>query len=131
MITARRNLKRKVPDIKNAIRYALKAFGIKLGKVGRTQFETKLRAILSDDPMLTGLVDGLLRARAVLWVQYGKLHRLVVRIVGRDPLMRRFTSVPGVGPVTALAFRAAVDDPHRLAKSRTVGGHFGLTPRRW
>lgn len=55
----------------------------------------------------------------------------MVHVVGRDPLMRRFASVPGVGPVTALSFRAAVDDPHRFQKSRTVGAHFGLTPRRY
>ena len=33
--------------------------------------------------------------------------------------------------MTALSFRASVDDPHRFAKSRTVGAHFGLTPKRW
>jgi len=131
LLTARRNLKRKFLDIENAIRHSLKAFGIKLGAVSRSRFETAVRAHLSDDPMLTGLVDGLLRARSVLWAEYGKLHKLVVRIVGRDPLMRRFACVPGVGPVTALSFRAAVDDPHRFQKSRTVGAHFGLTPRRW
>ena len=131
LLTARRNLKRKFLDIENAIRHSLKAFGIKLGRVARGRFETAVRDILSDDAMLTGLVDGLLRARAVLWTEYCRLHKLLVRIVGRDPLMRRFAGVPGVGPVTALAFRAAVDDPHRFAKSRTVGAHFGLTPRRW
>lgn len=131
LLTARRNLKRKFLDIENAIRHSLKAFGIKLGAVSRSRFEAAVRDHLSDDPMLTGLVDGLLRARSVLWAEYGKLHKMVVRIVGRDPLMRRFAGVPGVGPVTALSFRAAVDYPHRFQKSRTVGAHFGLTPRRW
>ena len=32
--------------------------------------------------------------------------------------------------VTTLSFRVAVDDPRRFARSRTVGAHFGLTPRR-
>ena len=40
-------------------------------------------------------------------------------------------SVPGVGPVTALSFKAGVDDPNRFKSSRTVGAHFGLTPRRF
>ncbi|CAN7692028.1 transposase [Rhizobium sp. LjRoot258] len=40
-------------------------------------------------------------------------------------------SVPGVGYVTALSFKAAVDDPARFKSSRTVGAHFGLTPRRF
>jgi transposase len=39
--------------------------------------------------------------------------------------------VPGVGPVTALTYKAAVDDPRRFRSSRTVAAHFGLTPRRF
>ena len=34
-------------------------------------------------------------------------------------------------PVTALTFKAAVDDPNRFKSSRTVAAHFGLTPRRF
>ncbi|WP_419906477.1 IS110 family transposase [Hoeflea sp.] len=131
LLTARRNMKRKFLDIENAIRHSLKAFGIRLGQVSRARFEAKVRAALADDVVLTGMVEGLLKVRSVLWVEYCALHKLLVKIVGRDPVCRRFLAVPGVGPVTALSFRASVDDPHRFAKSRTVGAHFGLTPRRW
>jgi transposase len=40
-------------------------------------------------------------------------------------------TVPGVGPVTALTFCSAVDDPARFGRSRALGAHFGLTPRRY
>ena len=40
-------------------------------------------------------------------------------------------SAPGVGPLTALAFRATIDQPERFRKSRDVGAHLGLTPRRY
>ncbi len=33
--------------------------------------------------------------------------------------------------MVAATFTSAVDDPGRFAKSRTVGAHFGLTPRRY
>lgn len=33
--------------------------------------------------------------------------------------------------MAALTFRAAVDDPPRFTRSRTVAAHFGLTPRRY
>ena len=36
-----------------------------------------------------------------------------------------------IGFVTALTFKAAVDDPARFKRSRTVAAHFGLTPRRF
>jgi len=40
-------------------------------------------------------------------------------------------SAPGVGPITALAFKTAVETPERFVKSKTVGAHFGLTPRKY
>ncbi len=40
-------------------------------------------------------------------------------------------SVPGVGPITALAFRATIDRPDRFRRSRDVGAHLGLTPSRY
>ncbi len=40
-------------------------------------------------------------------------------------------SVPGVGPITAPAFRATIDRPDRFRRSRDVGAHLGLTPSRY
>ena len=40
-------------------------------------------------------------------------------------------SIPGVGPLTALAFVSTVDDPKKFRKSSSVGAYFGLTPRRF
>lgn len=131
LLTARRNIKRKFLDIENTIRHSLKAFGIRLYNISRGQFEATVRAHLEDDPLLTGMVDSLLIVRAALWQQYCKMHKLLIKVVGRDEVCRRFTRVPGVGPVAALTFYASVDDPSRFRKSRTVGAHFGLTPKRW
>ena len=39
-------------------------------------------------------------------------------------------AIPGVGPVTALAFKTGVDEPRRFCRLKTVGAHFGLTPMR-
>jgi len=40
-------------------------------------------------------------------------------------------TIPGNGPLTAAAFVRAVVDPSKFAKSRNVGAHLGLTPRRY
>jgi transposase len=37
-------------------------------------------------------------------------------------------TVPGVGPVVALTYRATVDVPSRFRNSKAVGAVFGLTP---
>ena len=39
-------------------------------------------------------------------------------------------SVPGVGVVTATAFRHTIDDPTRFRSAQAVGAYLGLTPRR-
>jgi transposase len=39
-------------------------------------------------------------------------------------------TVPGIGPINALAFHSAIDEPSRFRRSRSVGAYFGLTPRR-
>lgn len=73
----------------------------------------------------------MLEARAMLFETFTELDRRVKRAAREDTICRRFMTVPGVGEITALSFKAAVDDPTRFKSSRTVGAHFGLTPRRF
>ncbi len=58
-----------------------------------------------------------------------ELDRRVRKAANQDAITIRFMSGPGVEYVTALSFKAAVDDPARFKSSRTVGAHFGLIPR--
>lgn len=73
----------------------------------------------------------MLRARAALWTEYLRLHQLVVHIVSRDEVCRRFMGIPGVGPISALSFKTSIDSPQRFKRSKDVGAYLGLTPRRW
>jgi transposase len=66
-----------------------------------------LRAYLRD-------LDRMLEARA-------RAHHVCA------PLME----IPGVGPISALSFYSAVEDPYRFERSRDVGAYFGLVPRRY
>jgi len=53
-----------------------------------------------------------------------------VETLARDiPMVKRFMHIPGVGPITALSFYCAVDEPERFKKSTDVAAYFGLTPR--
>ncbi|MET3524144.1 IS110 family transposase [Mesorhizobium abyssinicae] len=131
LLTHRRNLKAKFLDLENSVRHSLKSFGIRLGKVGRGAFEQAVRQAVVDDPLSSELMDAMLSARAALWRQYCRLHDLVVKMVARSELCRRFMAIPGVGPVTALSFMTAIDDPSRFRRSRDVAAYFGLTSRRW
>jgi len=53
------------------------------------------------------------------------------RRVGADPVCRRLMTVPSVGPLVAITYKSAMDDPSRIAKSKAAGALFGLTPKKY
>lgn len=73
----------------------------------------------------------MLLARRTLLAEFQKCHKLLMDIARSDEVCRRFMTVPGVGPVTALSFKCCIDDPARFRRSKTVGAHLGLTPKRY
>ncbi len=131
LLTQRRVLKRKFLDLENAVRHSLKAFGVRLHRVGRAGFERAVRDAVAEDRLTAELMDAMLNARAALWAQYLRLHDLVVQWVARDELCRRYMRISGVGPVTALMVCTGIDDPKRFRHSRDIAAYFGLTSKRW
>ena len=132
LLASRKAILKKCVDLENELRGLLKVFGIRLpSRVGHGSFDAELRETVSSDEMLACALVPLLDARTVLYKTYLKLDNAVKALVRVDPICRRLMSIPGVGPVTALTFKAAVDDPSRFKSSRTVAAHFGLTPRRF
>jgi transposase len=81
--------------------------------------------------MLERVVEPMLRAREALRAEYHVLHRAVLALVREDAPCRRLMGVPGVGALVAITFTSAVDDPARFRRSRAVGAHFGLTPKKY
>ncbi len=55
----------------------------------------------------------------------------MLALVRRDEICRRLMSAPGVGPLVAITFKTAIDDPARIRKSKGVGALLGLTPRKY
>lgn len=114
----------------NHLHGILKAFGLKVGKIDAARLERRVRELVDGDELLKRVVGPILAVRQETVRRLDDLHGLVLAAVKADPICRLLVTVPGVGPVTALAFRTAVEDPTRFAKSSLVGAHFGLTPRR-
>ena len=129
LLTNRKTVSRKCLDIENEIRGSLKIFGLKMGRVTKAGFERRVYELIDGNARLEAAVVPMLSARAGLRAAFERLHKLVLDTVRRDEVCRRLMTVPGVGPITALAFKTAVEAPERFAKSKTVGAHFGLTPR--
>jgi len=118
--------------MENHIRGTLKTFGIKLGTVTTAAFDGKVRtAVAERDARLQAAMTALLDARAGLLAQQRSLDKRCIAIARSDAVCQRLMTVPGVGVITALSFQAEIDDPLRFRKSRDVGVHIGLTPRRY
>jgi transposase len=79
---------------------------------------------------LSPLVEPLLAILVTMLREFNRLTKHVLDLARKEIVCRQLMSVPGVGPITALAFRATIDRPDRFKHSRDVGAHLGLTPAR-
>ena len=131
LLVARRTVLNEMRSIENVVRAVLREAGVKLGTPSRAAFAGRVRELAGDDVALKPLVEPLLAILATMLDQLARLTKQVLAIVRGEEVCRRLMSVPGVGPITALAFRATVDRPERFRRSRDVGAHLGLTPARY
>jgi transposase len=131
LLTNRKTLQTSRVGLENEIRGTLKAFGLKVGPVSTAAFEARVLELTADRPRLQAMVKPMLAARQALRLQFDALHVMVLKAVKTHAVCRRLLTVPGVGAVTALTFATAIDDPARFARSRDVGAHLGLTPRKY
>lgn len=131
LLTNRKTLLTSRIVLDNEVRGTLKAFGLKVGPVPASRFEARVLELTDDHPTLRAMVRPVLAAREALRRQHDALHAMVLKAVRSHPACRRLLGVPGVGPVTALAYATSIDDPERFPCSRNVGAHLGLTPRKY
>jgi transposase len=130
LLVGRKLLQGKLQDVELSIRGILRGFGLKVGEVSKGRFVARIRELIGGQPMLERVIEPMLRAREALRAEFHALHRAMLEIVRRDGACRRLMTVPGVGALVAVTFSSAVDDPARFRRSRTVGAHFGLTPKK-
>jgi transposase len=132
LLANRKMLLTKQIDIENEIRGTLRVFGLKLsGRIQQSTFERQAMELISDRPQLVAMVRPMLVARAALREQCAVLHKMMLKAVRLDDTCRRLMTVPGVGSLTAVTFVTTIDDPARFERSRDVGAHLGLTPRKY
>jgi transposase len=132
LLASRKAVLDKCVDLENEIRGLFKVFGIKLPpRLGHGSFDARVRPLIEADSALRQSLLPLLDARLMLYKTFRELDNRTRKTAHADPVCERLMTAPGVGFVTALTFKAAVDDPTRFQRSRTVAAHFGLTPRRF
>jgi transposase len=131
LLAGRKLLQSKLLDLEFSIRGILRGFGLKVGPVSKGRFVARIRELTTGQPMLERVIEPMLRAREALSKEFHALHRAMLDLVRDNSLCRRLMTVPGVGAVVAITFATAIDDPARFRRSRAVGAHFGLTPKKY
>jgi len=130
LLTSRALLVKIKRDLENQIRGLLKNLGRIIGRAKFNGFAARAAELIEDRPELVAIVAPLLKAREAIEKQIDDLDRKVLKLARHDAQIRRFMTVPGIGPITALCFKATIDDPARFKRSRSVGAYIGLTSRR-
>lgn len=85
--------------------------------------------LTEDSPTLQAIIEPILAVRRVIREQYTRLHKKILALARADDGCLLLMSAPGVRPLIALIYHAAIDEPTRFQRSRSVGAHFGLAPR--
>jgi len=131
MIEYRRRLLDKRTRCKNAIRSLLRSFGVESPR-GQRLWTKKGRTWLSErelpDPLSRGQWRMLLEELDHFNRQVKEATGTLDQVAQRHPGVGLLKTIPGIGPRTAEAVVAYVDQPDRFHRSRQVGSYFGLTP---
>jgi transposase len=131
VLTARKLVQTKLLDVENSLRGILRGFGLKVGKTTPRSFAGRIQELVDGQPNLEAIGEALLSVRAVLQREFNAFERRVRAMARSNARTRLLMSTPAVGPIVALTYAAAIDDPARFKSSKQAGSHFGLTPKKY
>jgi transposase len=131
ILTTRRLVESKLRDVELSLRGILRGFGLKVGKTTPTHFAERIKELVIGHPSLQVIAESLLAIREVLLREFRSFEKRVRTMARHDERTRLLMSTTGVGPIISLTYVAAVDDPTRFESSKTVGAHYGMTPRKY
>jgi transposase len=126
VVRAREGLVKARTMLINQVRGTVKSFGSRLPSCSAESFARKVPLALPRE--LKASLAPLLAVIADLTERIGVFNRDLEAWAQRVPATQRLRQIPGVGTLTALTFVWTLDDPHRFARSRSVGAYLGLVP---
>ncbi len=112
------------------IRTLLRRDGLRLAPGRAENFVTRVNDLLLSPQLAAQIAPGL-ELLAPLNTQIAALDTEVANRARDDERTRRLMTVPGVGPVTAVAFVATVDRVTRFRNAHQLESYLGLVPREW
>ena len=131
VLTSRKLVQSKLQDVENHLRGILRGFGLKVGKTTHLSFGRRILELVANHASLATIAKALLAVHAVLLREFKAFEKQVRAMARQDAKARLLMSTPSVGPIVALTYASAIDDPGRFKSSKLVGAHFGLTPKKY
>lgn len=128
VLRSRRQLVQMRSGTISLIRTLLRQDGYRLPRCSASAVAERLAA-LTVAPALQATLTPLVRVVERLSEEVATLDRQLTAVATKDPVVRRLMSVPGVGPIVALTFRAFVDEVSRFSTAGQVSAAIGLVPR--
>jgi transposase len=111
-------------DLGNQIRGLLKNLGLIIGNAQGNVFARRVEELVAEHPYLLQAVRPLLVVRERVSREIADLDRKLLSLAREHQDRRHLMPVPGVGPITALAFQAAIDEPSALRPLQERRGLF-------
>ncbi|MEM9283180.1 MAG: IS110 family transposase [Verrucomicrobiota bacterium] len=131
-IKLRYNLVRHRVVVISAVRFTLKALGIRLASPNTACFAKLARKHLEErDPELLAMIETSLHGVDEMTLQIRWLDCEIEQLCeDRYPETQRLRKIRGIGPITALCLVLVIEDPHRIDRMQDVGAYLGLVPKR-
>ena len=116
----------------NSLKGHLKVYGIKFSKKAGKDFRQAVEeSIKGLSSRLQRVIGSLLNILDTVDAEIKALNKEVKEAADQDEDAKLLQTIDGVGPITALAFKAEIDEANRFENSRDVAAYIGLTPSQY
>jgi len=133
-IVLRDSLVRQRVAAETSMKSMLRACGIRIkptssARVFRERVEEGLTSLGTEGAALLTRIRPLLELSESLRSYVAHQDDNLRKEAERIDATRRFLEIPSIGPICALSFYTAIEDPFRFKRASNVGAYLGLSPR--
>jgi len=128
ILRSRRQLVQMRAGLISSMRTMLRQAGVHLGAVASTRIADRI-AQQAVSPALRTTLKPLLRVMTRVTREIVAIDTRLARLTAGDAVVQRLQTVPGIGRVVAISFRAFVDRIERFGRAAQVSAALGLVPR--
>src|ERR1700720_4042199 len=121
VLTARKLVQSKLRDVENSLRGILRGFGLKVGETTKRRFAGRIQELVAGHANLETIAQALLAVHAVLLREFNGFERRVRTMAREHVKARLLMTTPAVGPIVALTYAGASDDPRGFKPPKRAG----------